>query len=254
MIDAPIFGIALFAGMLFLLEVGRRIGLSRLAEDPERANKGFSALQATVFGLTSLVLAFAFSGALARYDARRQLIAQEANAIGTAYRRIDLLPPDSQPALREQFRSYIDSRLEIYRRLPDLTAAREELGRSKGLQNDIWSTAVVAVGATNPAVTTLVIGSLNEMIEITTTRTLAALSHPPLMMYAMIFVLVLASSLFAGRDMAPLMKTAWPHQLAFALILSVTAYVVMEIEYPRSGLITLDAFDRVLAEVREGMR
>jgi hypothetical protein len=103
-------------------------------------------------------------------------------------------------------------------------------------------------------VTTLVIGSLNEMIEITTTRTLAALSHPPIMIFAMIFVLTLASSLFAGQDMAPLKRRAWPHQLTFALILAVTAYVIMEIEYPRTGLITLDAFDQVLVEVREGMR
>ena len=97
-----------------------------------------------MFALLGLLIAFTFSGAAVRFDQRRSLIVQETNDIGTAYLRLDLLPPSAQPALRDLFRRYLDSRLEVYRRLPDIEAARAELARSNELQGEIWSRAVAA--------------------------------------------------------------------------------------------------------------
>ncbi len=71
-----------------------------------------------------LLIAFTFSGALTRFDARRVQAVDEANAIGTAYLRVDLLPAAAQPKLREAFRSYADARIATYRKLPDVAAAR----------------------------------------------------------------------------------------------------------------------------------
>ena len=51
-------------------------------------------------------------------------VVEETNDIGTAYLRLDLLPPDARPALRESLRSYLDSRIETYRKTPDHAAAR----------------------------------------------------------------------------------------------------------------------------------
>ena len=91
-------------------------GISRRSRDQDlpaylRATlSGFGTMEAAVFGLYSLLLAFTFSGAPARLDARRQLIVQEGNVIGTAYLRLDLLPAELQPAFRERFRKYLDSR------------------------------------------------------------------------------------------------------------------------------------------------
>ena len=82
----------LFLGMLILSEVGRRIGMARLARDSEGLTKGAGAAEAAVFGLLGLLIAFTFSGAASRFEDRRHLITAEANAIGTAYLRVDLLP------------------------------------------------------------------------------------------------------------------------------------------------------------------
>ena len=76
-----------------------------------------------MFSLYGLLLAFSFSGAAGRYDARKQLIVEEANAIGTAYLRVDLLPTETQPAMRAQFRNYVDSRLAVYRDFSDIETA-----------------------------------------------------------------------------------------------------------------------------------
>jgi len=75
-----------------------------MKEDPEGARAGAGAVEGSVFGLLGLLIAFTFSGAAFRFDARRQLAVEETNAIGTAYLRLDLLPADKQPALRDSFR------------------------------------------------------------------------------------------------------------------------------------------------------
>jgi hypothetical protein len=100
--------IGLFLGMLLFLEIGRRIGVKRLNRHPEGLVKGASAAEGAVFGLLGLLIAFTFSGAASRFEERRHLITEEANAVGTAYLRINLLPSDAQPEVRELFRHYLD--------------------------------------------------------------------------------------------------------------------------------------------------
>ena len=93
-VQATVFTLALFSSMLVLLEIGRRIGLRRMAQDSEGARAGVGAVEGAVFGLLGLLIAFTFSGAASRFDTRRQLIVEETNDIGTAYLRLDLLPVD----------------------------------------------------------------------------------------------------------------------------------------------------------------
>src|SRR5258708_5649009 len=163
--------VLLFAGMISFLELGLWLG----RRSPKRTEPGFSALWGAVFALMGLLLAFTFSGAGARYVAKRQLIVDETNDIGTAYLRIDLLSPARQGPLRESFRQYLDTRIAYYRNLGDPNAARAEMARTEALQRDIWSQAVIACRelGSNPT-NTLVLSSLNTMIDITTTRAVAA--------------------------------------------------------------------------------
>lgn len=117
-----LFAGGMFLGMLLFQEVGRRIGISRMANRPDDIGIGAGAMQASVFALLGLLIAFTFSGAASRFDNRRKLIAQEANAIGTAYLRLDLLPSDTRSAFRQRFSQYLDARLSVYRKLPDIEA------------------------------------------------------------------------------------------------------------------------------------
>ena len=256
MIAAEPFATALFLGMLICLEIGRRLGIHRLAKDPHGAMSGLSVVEGAVFGLYGLLLAFTFSGAPARFDTRRQLIAEEANSIGTAYLRLDLLSPESQPALRDRFRKYLDSRLEVYRKFPDIEAVKAELSKSAKLQMDIWVQAVAAtpLQGSHPGAAVLLLPALNQMIDITTTRTMAARIHPPRMVFALLFLLALDCSLLAGYGMAGSKQRSWLHIIAFVVITVISVYVVLEIEYPRTGSIRLDAYDQVLVELRESMQ
>jgi hypothetical protein len=123
--------LGLFVGMLSLIELGRRLGQRRMARNLEGARAGLGAVEGALFGLLGLLIAFTFQGAATRFDTRRALIVEEANAVSTAWARLDLLPVAAQPPLRDLFRRYLDARLEVYQRMPDLAASRMPTGCSR---------------------------------------------------------------------------------------------------------------------------
>jgi hypothetical protein len=248
---------ALFAGILVMLKIGRILGLRRLARHPKSGFEAFGAMEGVIFGLLSLLIAFEFSGAGSRFDKRRDLIVQEANAIGTAYLRIDLLPAAVQPALRDDFRKYLDSRLASYQALPDLKAAKAGLERSTAIQARIWNRALQAtktVDTNGNAVTSLVLSSLNDMFDITTTRAVALQTHPPAPVFVMLTIMVLAGALLAGYVTASSETTNWFHVVTFAVLLPLAIYITIDYEYPRGGLIRIDTVDQQLRNVRASMK
>ena len=168
-----------------------------MARDPLGAKTGFSTIEAAVLALLSLLLAFTVNGASSRFDLRRNLVIHEAVAIGTAFIRLDVLPSAIQPAIKENFRRYVDSRIEIYRKVPDLGEVKDEFARSEQLQKAIWRQAVEGVRANDaaPQATVVLLPALTEMIDITTERTWTAKIHPPTVIFIMLFTLALASSL-----------------------------------------------------------
>lgn len=246
----------LLLGMLLSLEVGRRIGRRRLAEDADGARAGIGTVEGAILALLGLLIAFSFSGAAARYDQRRQQIVDEASDISSAYAIVDLLPPEVQPPLRERFRQYVDSRLEAYRRIPDLAVAKIELDRSKVLQNDIGTEAVRATREPPYQQAALqVLPAIGKMINISSQRTAALYTHPPTIIFVMLGGRMLVGSLLAGYGMAGTKSRNWLHAAAFAVVLSLTFYVIRDLEYPRlPGLVGMNNFDNVLVELRNSMQ
>jgi hypothetical protein len=248
--------VALLGALLLVIELGRRIGTRAMAGDPVGAQAGAGVVDAAVFGLLGLLVAFTFSGAATRFDVRRQLVVEEANAIGTAYLRLDVLPAAAQPALRARFREYLESRLAAYRAMPDMAAVEAELARTTRLQEEIWRRAVAACGEPGvaPSTSTLVLPALNAMIDIVTTRTVAAQTHQPVVIFAMLFALMLVGALLVGYGMSGVPSRNWVHMIGFALAVTVVMYVILDLEFPRVGLIRLDRFDRLLEELRPTMK
>ena len=247
--------LGLFLSILGLIEVGRRIGLKRVAEETERARAGLGTIEAAIYWLLALMIALTFSGAASRLDARRALVVQEANAIGTAYLRLDLLPAAAQPPLREQFRRYAETRLAVYRALPDSEASNTQVARGTALQNEIWAGAIAAVREAPPAASLLLLPALNEMIDITTTRAVASRTHTPPIIMVVLILLALFCSLLAGYGLAsgkPFSLNL--HRVGFALILTLTIYVIFDLDHPRFGVIRVDFADQAQEDVRSGMK
>jgi len=251
---AVLSALGLFGGILLCLETGLRTGLRR-GTSSDGAGPGFVALAGALFALLGLLVAFSFAGAAGRFEAKRHLIVEEANAIGTAYLRIDLLPAGSQPALRESFRRYLDARLAVYAKLPDMRAATVEISRGEALQLEIWAQAVAACREiSEPATVTLVIASLNAMIDIASSRTAALEIHMPGIIFALLAAVSLACSFLAGFDAAGRKRRSWAHALGFAAVLATTFYMILDLEYPRVGLIRFSTTDLVLIHLRHSMK
>jgi hypothetical protein len=244
----------LFVGMVALLEAGYRAGRHSSGKRLELAHEGIGVIEAAVFALLGLLLGFSFSGGMSRLDARRQLIVREANAIGTAYLRLDLLPAANQPEMRHLFRDYLDRRL-VYEKPSNPEAAERELRRAQLLQQQIWSRAVT-VSRADPSqdVARLLLPALNEMIDVTTSRTIALHTHLPPLIFALLVCVALLSSLLAGYAMAKRMDRSWLHLLLYALVVALTVYALLDLEDPRSGLIRLDAAERALTELRDSIQ
>lgn len=247
----PVLLLALFAALLGSLAVGRRLGRRHKDEDLV----GVGAVDGAVFALLGLLIAFTFSGGAERLDRRRTLAIHEANAIGTAYLRLDLLPPSTQPAVRDSFRRYVDARIATFRAIPDMTAMNEADQRAKALQEEIWTRAVSACReSTGWRPDQLVLPALNEMIDVTTTRAVAARTHPPALVYLMLVGLALVAALLAGYGMRGSAPASRFHAVAFALVVICTVYVILDMEFPRWGLVRIDAIDQLLVDVRAGLR
>lgn len=250
---SPALAIPLFFAMLVLLEAGRRLrarpGRHKL-EGP-----GFPAIEGAVFGLFGLLLAFTFSGAVSRWDAHRNLIVEEANDIGTAYLRLDLLPAAAQPELRELFRQYTTIRAYRFDYLPDTPQTIAAAAESERLQGEIWSRSLAAASSpgANPDATKLLLPALNAMIDITSARRNAFEMHPPGIVYFLLFVLSCACALLAGYGMVG-QKRSLVYLVGFAFIVAFTIYATLEIEYPRRGFIRLTTRNQVLLDVRDSMK
>lgn len=254
---ASLLAAGLFFGMLIFSEIGRRIGIARLAHDPEGLAKGVGAAEAAVFGLMGLIIAFTFSGAASRFEERRHLITAEANAIGTAFLRIDLLPSETQPELKGLFRSYVKVRSATYQdlNLGNLNATEAKLAEGAALQREIWSKALAACRKQEaPAqAVMLLLPALNEMIDITTTRVMATRNHPPWVVFLLLGGLILAGALLVGYDTSPNEDRNWLHMVVFAVVMSLSVLVIVDLEFPRLGLIRVDAADQILVEQLGGM-
>ena len=247
-------GLGLFLGMLLFLELGRRLGLRQAGKFGTAARAGVGVVDSSIYALTALLLGFAFNGAAARYDQRRQLIVQEVSAIGTAWTRIDALPPERQAGVRADFRRYVDAVVASYAtpRVSSRSEALRETAEVTRAQANVWARAVAdSIAPSGAKARRLLLPARNEMCDAGEKERLARRIHPPVVIYAMLGVAALAAALFAGYSMANATTRNWLYTLGVAAAISRTTYVIIELEYPRLGWVRLDAMDRTLTELRE---
>jgi phosphotransferase system glucose/maltose/N-acetylglucosamine-specific IIC component len=252
---AILMSIGLFAGMLAFLEIGYSLSRRSSRKNPELTHDGIGVVEAAVFALLGLLLGFSFADGTSRLEARRQLIVQEANAIGTAYERLDLLPAADQPAMRRLFRDYLDARLSVYAKLPDLKAADRELVRVGEMQHDIWLRAVASNRTDSTEnVARLLLPAINEMIDVTTGRTLALHTHLPLLIFLLLVFVAVLGAMLAGYAMEQRKKRSMFHMVLYAAAIAVTLYAILDLDYPRSGLIKIDTADELLLRLRDSIQ
>ncbi len=228
----------LFFGMLLFWELGRKLGGRQKNSEYRRAQYGIRVMEGAVFALMGLLIAFTFSAANMRFEARRQLMIQEVNAIGTAYLRLNLLQPDDQLLLRDSFRHYLDLRIASYRHLSIFGLAKSEMQKISLNEILLWRQAVAAVHRQNsrpPAL--LLLPAINQMFEAANSRMIIVSFHMPLFIFLLLISLAFTSAILAGYDIPRNKKHGSIHFIGFIIIVVLTIYTIFSFEFPRLGLV-----------------
>ena len=245
--------LGLWVCLVLALEVGRRIGLGRLGAASEESRSGIGVVDGAVFGLLGLLLGFSFNGAAARFDKRRELVAEEANTMGTAWQRVDVLGADQQPQIRRLFREYLDALLASYRERPDSDDLTRHPASVTRAQDALWLAAVAeCLTRRGEQARMLLLPALNDAFGAVDRERMARKIHPPKLIVGTLGLSAIGAAVFAGYALANAGRN-WIYIVSVATSIAVATFVIFELEYPRLGLLRLDAMDRELADLRESM-
>jgi hypothetical protein len=224
----------LFVGMVAALETCFYLGQQarrRRTEHPDQ----LATIQAAMLGLLALLLGFSFALAAGRFSDRNKLIVEEANAIGTAWLRCDLLPEEQRAELRAMLSRYTAQRIAFYDARDEKTQATAAAG-SEALQTRMWA-MVSAAGRSSPAVAGVLWPPFNELIDLHSTRVAAAHRHMP----GMLLLLLLACSLVAvaavGYGCGVAGKRNVVMTTALTFLISGALWAIIDMDHPRKGLI-----------------
>jgi hypothetical protein len=208
-------------------------------------------VQAALLGLVGLVLAFGLTMAVGRYDNRRAIVVQEANAIGTTYLRAQLLREPNRTDSLHLLRDYADQAVDLADQVPDSDRFDGAARRMDELQRDLWAEAGDAVGAApNESAPRLYIESLNEMIDSHTDRVTSLRNRVP----TTVIVLQALGSAVAVGALAlylALLGRGLLTSLVAASVVILILFISLDLDRPHRGLITVP--DRPLVDARAAM-
>ena len=226
--------------VVLAIEGGFRLGCQvrqKSAEDEKESP--VAAIAAAILTLAGFMLAFTFGIASDRFQDRKTLVREEANAIGTAWLRSDFLPEPDRAETKELLRKYVDLRLDAVQ-AKDLGQIQEGLVESDRIQRQIWDTAVKnARKDMNSDVAALYIESINEFINIQALRVAVAL-YPqiPEVIWVVLYVLVILGMMSIGfqtaiTGSARRSHAVWLLAVSFSLVIALIAVL----DRPQSDLI-----------------
>lgn len=176
---------ALFVGMILFvmgsIEAGYLLGSIAHKRSEDEKESPVSAIAGSILGLLAFMLAFSFGIVTNRFDDRKALVREDANAIRTTYLRADFMAEPDRSETKKLLRAYVDGRIATARE-PDADQVKKLLADSHRIQNQLWDMAVVnGRKDMNSDVAALYIDSLNEMINIHALRVSVGLQQrvPP---------------------------------------------------------------------------
>ncbi|MGD9658401.1 MAG: hypothetical protein AB7U61_12340 [Methylocystis sp.] len=196
-IDFPLSIIFLVSLLLLVAtgEIGRRFG----SQVQQEIDAGISTLEAAMLGLLALMLSFTFAMALTRFDARRDAVLREANAIGTAALRARLLPAPYGAESLKLLRDYVQIRVNLANRSPTPAELDAEIGHSNEIQEALWRQLKAALTKDNAmAPTGLYIQALNEMFDVQESRLTAVRNHVPIVVVFSLYGIATVALGFTG--------------------------------------------------------
>lgn len=246
---ASVVALILFALLVGFYILGYRLNKVRYKPD-ENPNQDLSAINTALLGLLALLLAFTFSMSNTRFDSRRKLMIEEANAISTALLRTDVYPDSIRHVLRGQLKEYLEARIAYYEAGMNEQEIMKQNVRTQHAAARLWTSAAAHAKVDNiTARTSELLLVLTPMIDLITERRASIESTIPDSIMYFLFVICLGSFFLLGYDNRN--KFDWVVIIGFALMLSATVFTIIDLDRSRSGLIRMDSFNQKFIELRE---
>jgi hypothetical protein len=236
--------------MLFLAEVGHRFGAAARRRNAEAAG-GHSNIQGAVLGLLGLLLGFSFAMAVGRHDTRRALAVEEANSIGTTWLRAEFLGEKHGAEARDLLRRYTEHHLKAYRTADKPATFRSHMDESTAIQNQLWMIASKAAAEKPDAVTASFITTLNETIDLQTSRLAASRNHVPGAVWLLLFIVAGCGAWASGYGSGTGGDRSIFSQVVFPLLIAVVITLIADIDRPLRGMIGVS--QKPLEELLESM-
>ena len=216
----------------FLVGTALRKRRSDMAEE-ERGDYGV--LLAAMLTLLGLIIGFTFSMAGTRYDQRKNLEEEEANAIGTEYVRADLLPNDAAEKVRGLLRSYLDQRILFYTSSGD--QLREVNATTAKLQAELWEAVKIAADTNRSAVEALTVSGMNDVLNSQGYTQAAWWNRIPIGAWCLMWAIAICCNLMIGFYMRP--KDPKSIRFIMPIVIAVAFLLIADIDAPRRGIITV---------------
>jgi hypothetical protein len=228
------FPLLVFVLSFLLLWLSEWIG-SRLRKTIEDVHEDFAVILTATLTLLSLILGFAFSMAVSRYDQRKLYEEQEANAIGTEYLRIDLLPLSDGENPRILLREYLDQRVLFYQ-TRDPVLLRYIDGATAQLQTKLWASVRGLSSAQQTATTALAISGMNQVFDSQGSSQAAWGNRIPVAAWTLMGVMAISGNLMIGLYLRRLGSNGILLMVLPAIV-SLSFLLIADIDSPRGGLI-----------------
>lgn len=232
-----------------VIEAGYRLGISSAKRPLQKRSIPIESLIGAKLGLLAFILAFTFNLALNHFDARRQTVLEEANAIGTTYLRAGYLVEPYQSTIRKLLKEYVALRLSIVSR----TDLQPALKQNEIIQNKLWDQILQLVDAGyKTPVESLAIQSLNEVIDLHAKRLLLVfgMTIPGEIWIVLVFVLLSSMAILgyiSGLKGSRSILVNYSLAVTFACVL----FLIVDLDYPREGYISVS--QQPLIDLLRGM-
>jgi hypothetical protein len=250
-LPASIISAVLMAGILASFYLGHQLVVQRQKRFPNWKPEGIGPLEGALLGLLALLLSFTFSMSAAKYDTRKQTVSKEANCIGTAILRADLYPDSVRTLLHKGFGSYLQARIAYIEAGIDSKQLEVAMANTNATAKQLWQqAAALSHNPIHETATKLMIPALNEMIDVTTLRDAATSSTVPDSILWLLFLLVLCASFLTGVGQRSSKFNTTILLYGFALMTSMTVFLILDLDRPHRGLITLKQSEQKIYELR----
>lgn len=233
------FPLLFFVVSLIVLSLSANLGAffgTRVRPLKVEEREDFGVVQAAILTMLGLLIGFAFSMAVSRYDQRKNYEEAEANAIGTEYVRADLLPAAEAARVRDLLRNYLDQRVLFYRTRDARQLAQVNAATTQ-LQAELWSAVQGRAAASPTATIALVVSGMNDVLNSQGYTQAAWWNRIPVAAWSLMAAIAICCNLLIGYGARRMRRLLF---LVLPLAVSVSFFLIADIDSPRQGLIRVE--------------